>query len=156
MLSLRPQRPCFESRMVAFFCIPFSLFLQHGENTKICTMMIEVSSEQSRSQFYMYTECCCRCYCCSVCCYSAVAAAAVLLIPAAVRHRVPDGKFVAGSLNLIPVFTFSSFKRDIFYGTPWQSYCFAFKASICLHPRQLWACAEPRRASARRGEDPLV
>ena len=31
--------------------------------------MIEVSSEQSRSQFYMHTLCCCRCCCCSVCCY---------------------------------------------------------------------------------------
>ena len=32
----------------------------------------------------------------------------------------------------------------------------ASTASICLHPRKLRACAEPRRASARRGEAPLV
>ena len=37
----------------------------------------------------------------------------VLLIAAAVRHRV-RAKIVAGSLNLIPVFSFSSFQRDLF------------------------------------------
>ena len=31
-----------------------------------------------------------------------------------------------------------------------------FTASVCLHPRPFRACAEPRRASARRGEHPLV
>ena len=58
---------------------------------------------------------------------SAAAAAAVLcvailpllLLAAAVRHLVPDGivcrydKFVAGSLNLIRVSSFSSFKHDL-------------------------------------------
>ena len=42
-------------------CAPFSLFCS---SVNICTMMIEVSSEQSRSQIYMHTECCCRCCCC--------------------------------------------------------------------------------------------
>ena len=42
----------------------------------------------------------------------------MLLLPAAVRHRVPDGKNVAGSLSLIPVFYFSSFKRDLFFIYP--------------------------------------
>ena len=32
----------------------------------------------------------------------------------------------------------------------------AFAASICLHPRSLPACAEPSRASARRGEAYVV
>ena len=40
--------------------------------------MIEVSFEQSRSQFYMRTQCCCHCYCfvfchypvCCSCCFS--------------------------------------------------------------------------------------
>ena len=55
-----------------------------------------MSSEQSISQFYMHSECCCRCrrcYCrCSVCCYTAVVASAgVVLLPGTVRHRVPDG-----------------------------------------------------------------
>ena len=80
-------------------------------------MMVNKSSEQSKSLFYLHTTCCCRCY--SVCCYAAVvAAAAVLLIPAAVRRRVPDGQSIAGSLNLIPVFTFPSLKRDVFLMVP--------------------------------------
>ena len=64
--------------------------------------------------------------------------------------------FVAASLNLILliVFSFFSFKRDYFRCTSWQ-YCVAFTASICLHPR-LRACAEPRRASARRVQSSLM
>ena len=70
-----------------------------------------------------------------MCCYTAVVGTAVLLLPAAIRDRVPVGQFVAGSLNLIAVFSFSSFTRDLsFDGTPWQ-YCVTFIASICLHPR---------------------
>ena len=46
-------------------------------------------------------------------CYTAVAAAA------AVRHRVPHGKnWCCGSLHLIPVFSFSSFKHDLFSMSP--------------------------------------
>ena len=62
--------------------------------------MIEMSSKQSISQLhtvyyiyyiYMHTECC-R-WCCYVCCYTAVVAAEeVLLLLAAVRHRVPDSQ----------------------------------------------------------------
>ena len=71
-----------------------------GESGKllICTMVIEVLSEQSTSHFYTHTECCCRrfccCCCCSVCCYTVAvaAAAAVLLFATAARHRVPDGQ----------------------------------------------------------------
>ena len=44
-------------------------------------------------------------YCCCCCSYSA----------GAVRHRVPDGTFCCcASLHLIPVFSFSFFKHDIF------------------------------------------
>ena len=61
----------------------------------LCTMMIAVSSEQSRSQFYMRTECCrCRCCCCCCCCL-------LLLLFVIVCWKA---KFDAGSLNLIPVF----------------------------------------------------
>ena len=37
----------------------------------------------------------------------------LLLLLAAVRHCVPDGKYVFGSVNVIPVFPFSSFKHDL-------------------------------------------
>ena len=43
--------------------------------------------------------------------------AILVLLPLllAVRHRVPDGKNCSrGSLHLIPVFSFSSFKHDLF------------------------------------------
>ena len=40
-----------------------------------------------------------------MCCYPAGAAATVLLLAAAVRHRVPDGALCCcGLLHLIPVF----------------------------------------------------
>ena len=65
-------------------------------SVKISTMMMEVSSEQSRSQLYMHAYrvqlplllllLLCVIYA------AVVAAAAVLLLPAAVRHRVSDGQ----------------------------------------------------------------
>ena len=60
-------------------------------------------------------------------------------------------KVGAGSSNLILVLHFFAFKRDLFFiqYTPWH-YCVAFTVLICLHPWSLWACAEPRRAPARR------
>ena len=84
-----------------------------------------------------------------ICIQSAAAAAAataalcvailllLLLLPAAIRHRAPDGQFAAGSsLNLIPVFSFSSFKRDLFLEAPLGSIVsHLFAASIYLHPR---------------------
>ena len=87
--------------MTFFFRVLFSLFFVVGAmcfvtSVKICTMMIEVLSDQSRCQFYIHTECCCCCCCCccAVCCNTAVGdAAALLLLPATgVRHRVPDGQ----------------------------------------------------------------
>ena len=57
---------------------------------------------------------------CTAC--TTVAAPEVLLLPAAVRHRVPDDQIVAGSLNESnPSIFFSSFKRDLFCCTPWQT-----------------------------------
>ena len=90
-------------------------------------------------------------------CTAVVAAAA-----AAVRHRVPYAKwpkFVDDSLNLIPVFSFSSFKHDSC--TPWQ-YCRTdglyslIPGTIVVHLRQLRVCAEPSRASARHGKAPII
>ena len=83
-------------------------------------------------------------YCC--CCYSS----------SAVRHRVPDGQiccwFIESHHSVFFLFIQTRFILD---GTPWQSYCVAFSASICLHPRKWRACAEPRQASARSGVAPL-
>ena len=81
----------------------------------------------------------------------------LLLHAAAVRHRVPDGKICCcGSLHMIPVFSFSSsFKHDVFL-----MYCHICSLDLpiirIIHPQQLRVCAGPRRASARRGEGPLV
>ena len=109
-LTLQTQGLWFEVRMALFFFWAFSFFFcrRHVfryQCRNICTMMIEESSEQSRSQFYMHTECrchCCHC-CCVVCCYTAVvvlAAAAVLLLPADVRHRVQDGQICRWSIEV--------------------------------------------------------
>ena len=64
----------------------------------------------------------------------------------------PMAKFGAGALNLIPVSYLSPFKRDLFLMCPLAVlYCVAFTVSSCPHPRQLRACPESRRTSARRG-----
>ena len=63
--------------------------------------------------------------------------------------------FVAGSLksdfSVFVLFTQTGFIFNVPLGST-----VAFTASIFLQPRSLRACAEPRRASARRGEAPLV
>ena len=74
----------------------FLLFILTSVN--IWTMIIDVLFEQSRSQFYMHTGCCCF----------------LLLFVIVCRMT----KFLTGSLNLIPVFSFSSFKRDLFLMCP--------------------------------------
>ena len=58
--------------------------------------------------------------CCSVCCYTAaVAAAALQLLPAAVRHRVPDGQiccwFIEYDSSVLFLFIQTRFMFD---GTP--------------------------------------
>ena len=73
-----------------FFRVSFSLFRFVGAmcfviSAIICTMLIEVLSEQPRSQFYMRID--------SV-------AAVVLLLPAAVVIEYRMGIFVDGSVNL--------------------------------------------------------
>ena len=57
--------------------------------------MIDVSSDQSSSRFYVYAHRVLPPPLLLLCCYTAVgAAAAVLLLPAAVRHRVLDGQIL--------------------------------------------------------------
>ena len=101
------------------------------------------------------------------CCCSCVAAAAVLLFAAAVRHRVPDDAILLlWFIATDSVSVFSLFIPIIFiFNAPLGS-AVARTASIylyscntyqyhCMHPRQLRACAEPRRAAARRDKSPL-
>ena len=67
-------------------------------------------------------------------------------------------KMFSGPLNLMPAFYFSLFKNDIFLGYP-MAVLSHLRPRFCLYyvyPRQIRACAEPRRASARRGEAPFV
>ena len=84
---------------------------------------------------------------------------AVLLLPAApaaVRHRLPDGQiwcwFIESDPSVFLLFIQTRFIVDV----PLGSTCVAFAVSICLRPRKLQACAEPRRASSRRGEPPSI
>ena len=115
--------------------------------------MIEVSSEQSISQFCMDTECCCRCCCCSVmlyccCCCNSSAASSCCLF--AILCRV--AKFVAGSLNLVPVFSSSSFKRDVFFMYPLAVLCRIYgldlpTSSVITDMRGAKAAVSPPRRS---------
>ena len=120
--SVQCESRWFEPRMALFFVVRanFTFFVGAVHlvtSVKICTMMIEVSSEQSRSQLY-------------ICIQSAAAAAAAAALCVAILLSLLQqrcccflllfvivcwiAKFGAGSLNLIPVFSFSSFKRDLF------------------------------------------
>ena len=101
---------------------------------KICTMMIEVSSELSEGLFYMHIECCRGCSWCSVVLlyWCVVAAAPVLLFLAAgVRHRVPDGQTCCWFIESDPSAFFSSSKRDLFLMHP---------LAILSHLRHRFAC----------------
>ena len=77
-LSLLAQGLWFESRMAAssLYCKFSSLFVGaciFFTSVDICSVMIEVSSEQSRSHFYTHTEYCSHCCCrCSACWYTPV------------------------------------------------------------------------------------
>ena len=87
----------------------------------------------------------------------------MLLLPAAARHRAPDGhvivcrmgKFDAGSLNLTPVYSFSSLKRNLFLMYPLAVLCRIYGIDL-LTSSVISPCAEPRPASAHLGENPLV
>ena len=101
-------------------CAPFSLiFLLPVYCIKIiCTMMIEVSSEQPRSPFYTsicIKECCCRRRrrrrCCCCCCCSYVLLYCCCAFCSAFRHRAPDGQICCWSIESDPSVCFSSFKR---------------------------------------------
>ena len=83
----------------------------------------------------------------------------LLLLAAAVRHRVPGGKICSlGSLHLIPVFYFSSSQHDVFsmYPLAVLSHFQRRFFSLTYHTSLVLVCAEPRRALARRGGAPLV
>ena len=114
-LSMRDYGRWFESQMAVYLCVPFSLFRWRHVfcyQNKICTMMIEVSSEQSRSFICIQSAapaaagaalcvaillcCCCSSssaplmlcvlLCCCCCCSSSSAAASCCRC-----HIVPDG-----------------------------------------------------------------
>ena len=61
------------------------------------------------------------------------------LLAAADRYREPGGRACCGgSLHLIPVFLFSSFKHDFFQHTRWQYYrIFSIDFSPRIHVIQL-------------------
>ena len=84
------------------------------------TMMTKVSSEQSRSQCSMHTECCCQ--------SAAAAAAAALCVSTLLLllHQIVCrmAEVVAGSFNLIPVSSFfSSCNHYLFLISPLAVIC---------------------------------
>ena len=107
---------------------------------------------------YAYTECCCCCCFCSALCVAILlllrqqqqCCCFLLLLVLVCRMA----KVVAGSCNLIPVFSFSSFKRNInFDCTPWQ-YSVAFTASICLVRTYLEVLGNYGHARSQGGRQP--
>ena len=114
----------------AFFCVPISLSvfvdaMYFVTSVKMCTMVIEVSSAQSRSRFCIYIYRCMQ----SAAAAAAAAALCVDILLLLLKQQCccslllfvivgRMAKFGASSLNLIPVVYFSSFKRDQFLMYP--------------------------------------
>ena len=149
---MRPQGPWFGSRR--FFVVLFSLFflvcaMYLNTSVNVGTMVIEVSSQQSRRHFYILTECCYRC-CCFVCCYVAVAAAAVLLLLVTVRRRVPDGQVCCWFVESDPsVFFLFIQTRVIFY--------VSFGSTVShLRPRFAYILGNYRHARSQGGRQPAA
>lgn len=79
-------------------------------------MITELSPEQPRGQFLLHRACLCRCCSSSVCCSTAVVDAVNVIV-------CRTATFVAGSLNLMPVLSSSSSKRDILLIFPLAVLC---------------------------------
>ena len=90
-----------------------------------------------------------------LCCYPAVAAAAVLLLAAAVRYRVPDGKNCCWFIESDPSAFFLSIQTRFIFDVPLGSTVSYLRPRFAYILGSHGACVEPRRASARRGEAPL-
>ena len=114
--------------------------------------MIEVSSEQSRSQFYVHTVLL-PLLCCSACCNTAAVAAAAgssSTVPAAVCHRVPDGKYILLCfVDSDPSVSLSSFKRDFFLMYPLADLSH-------LRPRYAYILGNYGYARSQGGRQPVV
>ena len=130
--------------------------------------MMELSSEQSRSMFlYAFrvllpllllfcvllsaAACVAVLLCC--CCSSSSAACFLMLFVTVCQMEKNCGWFIASDLSVLFLFIQTLVIFDV--RVPLGS-TVAFMGSICQHQRQLRACAESRRASARRGEARLV
>ena len=112
------KSPCFKSPIIFFVVCDVSLRFFY--DVTMCPMIIEVSSEQWRSQFNMNTECW-----------------ALLVLLFVIVCRMTAKLVLAGSWDMIPVLSFFSFKRDcdlclITY--PLAYVCVAFTAANCLRP----------------------
>ena len=130
--------------VLPFFCVSFSFsffllgtvcgfttgYLDLIDFNYTCTLLYDI---YTRVFICVYLSCISAA---ALCCYPAVAAAAVLLL-AAVRRRVPDDVLCScGVLHLIAVFSFSSFKHDLFLMYPWQYCCRLHGLDLpMLHPR---------------------
>ena len=107
-------------------------------SAKVCTMMSEMSSEQSRSQLYIIYICLQSAAAAAALCVALLLlwllAAAAMLFPTAVRHRVPDGQiwcwFIEYDLSVFFLFIQTRF---FFYPPPGSTV--SPLVSIGLHPR---------------------
>ena len=122
--------------------------LKHCSSPPMLLLMLKkadyaISNASRMGQALMHTECCCRCCCCCCCSGCCYVYCLLLLRQHQCRCLLPlfvivcrMAKFVAGSLNLIPVFSFSSLITRFVFDVPLAStVCVAFAVSICLHPR---------------------
>ena len=77
-------------------------------------LIIQMYVAVRRTRTYLYVPVTYFRRCCSASCYRAVAAAAVLLLAATVRHREPDDAIHrCGLLQLITVLYLSSLKHEL-------------------------------------------
>ena len=89
-------------------------------------------------------------------CTAVVAAAAVLPLPAAVRHRIPDDHICFYFVEFDPsVFLLFVQTHSFFLRAPWQ-YSVVLTASICLYTSSVFTGMRGAKADVSRGEAPLL
>ena len=118
--------------------LPLSLFF----------VSVPVSSEQSRSQFMCIKSAAAALLCVAILLLLLQLQCYCILLLFVIVCRI--AKFVAGSLNLIPVFSFPSFKRDIMLRVPLGSNV------SHLQPRFAYILGNYGHARRRGGRQPAT
>ena len=136
-LSISPRRPWFESgTTVSFFFFSFFSCVKIFTTIEKSVLYAYVQSTAASAADLSLT--------------AIAAAAAALLLPAAVRHRVPDSQICCWFIESDPSVFFSSFKRDLLWMVPLGS------AVSYLRPRFAYIFGKYGHARSQDGRQPAA